>query len=79
MNNAQNAREIAVEMLTELHNGQEPVSESWLVQKGFVIGRRYWSGSLSAIWFCEVGEVKVYGGDGNILKVVALVEERKAA
>ena len=79
MIDAETARQIAVETLRELGSDQEPVSESWLVQKGYVIGRRYWSSTFSAVWFCDADEMKVYGQDGKVMKVVGLTETRKAA
>lgn len=78
MNNAENVREIALEGLKELGK-QEPVSESWLVQNGYVIGRRFRCDDVSAVWFFEADEVKVYSQAGQVVKVMDLTEARKAA
>ena len=79
MIDAETARQIAVKLLRELGSGAEPVLESWLVKKGYIVGRRYWAGSLSAVWFCDADEMKVYDQAGKVLKVVAVTEMRKAA
>lgn len=76
MIDAETARQIAVEKLKELGGDQGPVLESWLIKNGFIVGRRYWCGSLSVVWFVESGEVMEYDQGG---KVVAPTEMRKAA
>jgi len=79
MNDALSARQIAVETLQELGDGQEPVSESWLVKDGYVIGRRFQSSAASAVWLFDYDQVKVYTGDRKLLKVVNITSARKAA
>ena len=78
MNNAETAREIALEALKEL-GGQEPISESWLVQNSYVIGRRFCCEEVSAVWLFETDEVKIYDQTGKVVRVVALTETKKAA
>jgi hypothetical protein len=45
--------------------------ESILVRDGQYCGRRFLRDSLQAVWFVEENELKFYGKDGAMLKVVA--------
>lgn len=45
--------------------------ESILVRDGQYCGRRFLLDSLQAVWFLEENELKFYGKDGAVLKVLA--------
>lgn len=79
MIDAETARKIAVEKLRELGGDQGPVLESWLIKDGYIVGRRFWAGTMSVVWLIETGEVTVCGQGGKVLKIVAVNEMKKAA
>ena len=47
------------------------VGETILVQNGYYCGRRFTCNELHAVWFVEEGELKFYGEDGTVFKVIA--------
>jgi len=59
------------------------VHEAMLIRNGFFCGRRFETDGFQAIWFVEENEIKIYGRDGAIAKVLALdptqIERRAAA
>jgi len=72
MSNVESARQLAVAILSQLGDSQEPLSEARFVQNGYVIGRRFWCGNGTIEWFFESDEMKVYDPTGKFLKVVGV-------
>ena len=61
-----------------------PPRETILVRNGFYCGYRFDQGDFRAVWFVEEDQVKFYGPEGSMRKVVVLGEaateqRRKAA
>ncbi len=51
--------------------------ESLLIRSGFFCGRRFEMDGLSAIWFVEENELKVYGRDGQLLQTDGYSDEQR--
>jgi len=74
---------LQVRQILEQHGaapGSE-ICESLLIRSGFFCGRRFEMDGLSAVWFVEEGELKIYDRDGKTLcaEDAAVLEPRKAA
>ena len=48
------------------------MQETALIRDGHYCGHKFLSGKLSAVWFFEESEVKVYGPDRKLLWVESL-------
>ena len=57
----------------------EEAEETILIRNGFYCGRRFETGSASAIWFCEENQLKFYGEQGTVLLVIQQVDQQFAA
>jgi len=44
----------------------EDLTETILIRNGCYCGRRFEHGGLSAVWFIEEGEIKVFGQEGQL-------------
>ena len=54
--------------------------ESLLIRDGFFCGRRFEMDGLSAIWFVEEDELKVYDRDGTVIVADGIEQiQRRAA
>jgi hypothetical protein len=49
---------------------QELTRETFLIREGHYCGHRYESDELSAVWFLEEDEIKVFGENGGLLLVL---------
>ena len=49
---------------------QELTRETLLIREGHYCGHRYESDELSAVWFLEEDEIKVFGENGGLLLVL---------
>ena len=49
---------------------QELTRETFLIREGHYCGHRYESDELSAVWFLEEDEIKVFGENGTLLLVL---------
>lgn len=56
-----------------------PTSESVLVCDGFLVGRKYLRDGIRIVWFFDAAELKVWGPEGNLLRVIDLTASRAAA
>jgi hypothetical protein len=57
-----------------------PLREAAIIRAGHYCGHRFMSGRLSAVWFFEEDEVKIYGDDGHLIDVKHVYQKlRKAA
>ena len=58
-----------------------PLREAALIRDGQYCGHRFSSGELTAVWFFEENQVKIFDHDRHLLKVSALAVEqyRRAA
>lgn len=72
-----------VRQLVAEHGGdsQSEMAESLLIRGGHFCGRRFELDGMSAVWFVEENELKVYDRQGELLAAVdaSSVEQRKAA
>lgn len=48
----------------------ENLQETILIRDGFYCGRRFRAESVHAIWFLEENQLKFFGADGRVVKVV---------
>ena len=53
-----------------------PTGESLLTLAGYYVGREFRFASVRAVWTASQGQIKFYDGDGEVLRVVALDEQR---
>jgi len=44
--------------------------ETILIRDGNYCGRRFETDSAAAVWFVEEGEIKFYGTDGAVIRVI---------
>ena len=56
-----------------------PMTESMLVRDGFLVGRRFQRNGIRIVWFFDAAEIKVWGADGKLLRVVPLTSVRAMA
>ncbi len=58
-----------------------PLREAALIRDGHYCGHRFTSRELSAVWFFEEDEVKIYGSDRQLIQVVSTTVDvqRRAA
>lgn len=54
------------------------VEETILIRNGFYCGRRFAVAAAHAIWFCEENQLKFYGEQGKILRVIQQVDQQMA-
>jgi len=59
---------VALYAIKELGIDQAPVHATWLIQDGFVTGRRFDCGDIKAVWLFDESELKVWDRDGKPLK-----------
>lgn len=51
------------------------IDETVLIREGVYCGHRFSSGNLSAVWFFEEDQVKVYGANRQLLYVESLDDD----
>ena len=58
-----------------------PLREAALIRNGQYCGHRFTSRELSAVWFFEEDQVKIYGSDRQLIQVVSTTVDvqRRAA
>ena len=73
-------RQAAVSAL-RAHGAAEPVAETILLRKLCVVGRKFSSGEMKAIWFFGTDAIEVIDGDGTVIErlPVEMPEEEKMA
>jgi hypothetical protein len=54
-----------------------PTGESLLTLAGYYVGREFKFTGVRAVWTASQGNIKFYGDDGEVLRVVALDEQRQ--
>ena len=55
-----------------------PTGESLLTLGGYYVGREFKFAGIRAVWTASQGQIKFYGDDGGVLRVVALDEPKQA-
>lgn len=55
------------------------ISENILIRDETYCGRRFQCGQLQAIWFVEEDEIKIYGGNGAVVRVMSASEALSSA
>ncbi len=55
-----------------------PTGESLLTLAGYYVGREFKFAGVRAVWTASQGQIKFYGDDGEMLRVVALDEPKQA-
>ena len=71
--------ELLAATLEELGIDQAPIYATWLIQGGFVVGRRFDCGDIKAVWLFDECELKVWDQDGKPQKVSAQATTMKKA
>ena len=51
--------------------GDKIVRETMLIREEFYVGRRFYAGSHSAVWFIEEDELKIFGPENELLSVLS--------
>lgn len=65
-------RRVIRETFAELGSATDaPPREALLIRDGNYCGHRFRHDSLEAVWFIEENQVKFYGRDGRVVKVVS--------
>jgi hypothetical protein len=61
--------------------GTEPLGETLLTLAGYYVGREFRFNGVRAVWIASQGQIKFYGDDGQLLRVVDLgqVDGKRAA
>lgn len=54
----------------------EEMRESILIRDGYYCGRRFLCGSLSAVWFAEEDQIKLFDQDGQLIESLAIEDFR---
>jgi hypothetical protein len=59
----------------------QPLGESLLTLAGYYVGREFRFSGGRAIWIASQGQIKFYGDDGQVLRVVDVgqAEDKRAA
>jgi hypothetical protein len=52
--------------------------ETLLTLAGYYVGREFKFAGIRAVWTASQGQIKFYGDDGGVLRVVALDEPKQA-
>jgi len=55
------------------------ISENILIRDEMYCGRRFQCGELEAIWFVEEDEIKIYGGNGMVVRVMSATDALSCA
>ena len=55
-----------------------PTGELLLTLAGYYVGREFRFAGVRAVWTASQGQIKFYGDDGGVLRVVALDEPKQA-
>ena len=55
-----------------------PTGETLLTLAGYYVGREVRFADVRAVWMASEGHIKIYGDDGEVLRVVALDEPKQA-
>jgi hypothetical protein len=58
-------------------SGPRPTGESFLTLAGYYVGREFKFAGVRAVWTASQAHNKFYGDDGEVLRVVALDEQRR--
>ena len=75
-------RDLVRRTLEELGiSNAQPTGESLLTLDGYYVGREFKFAGARAVWLVSQGEIKFFGDDGAVLRVVEVGEklQRKAA
>ncbi|MCE9553980.1 MAG: hypothetical protein K8T91_11475 [Planctomycetes bacterium] len=56
-----------------------PMAESVLVRDGFLVGRRFQREGIRIVWFFDAAELKVWGADNKLVKVLSLTPQHRQA
>lgn len=56
----------------------EEIRESILIRDGYYCGRRFIYGALSAVWFAEEDQIKLYDQDGQLSESLAIEAFRES-
>ena len=76
----QSCHDTVQSLFTELKaDPTAPITESFLVRDGFLVGRRYQRDGIRIVWFFDAAELKVWSADGRLLKVLPLTEPSRQA
>ena len=80
MRNSQPVNETVLAVFDELGaDPTRPISESQLVRDGYLVGRRFQRDGIRIVWFFDAAELKVWGPDDKLLKVLSLTEQHRQA
>ena len=77
----QRTRQHVKSLFAEMNSPSSGLSETVLIRDGHYCGHRFSNSDLSAVWFFEEEEIKVYDERRQLIRVESLSEEplRRAA
>lgn len=77
----QRARAYVESLFAQLGVEEQPYYETILIRDGHYCGHRFACGDVSAVWFCEEDQVKLYDADRQLIRVANVADEeiRRAA
>jgi len=55
---------------------QSELEETILIRDGYYCGRRFATAGAHAIWFCEENQLKFYGENGTVMRVIQDLDRR---
>ena len=70
----QRAREFVASAFAEL-NVRSDINETALIRDGVYCGQRFVAGGLSAVWFFEENQVKIYDDQQGLVRVERLEQD----
>ena len=65
----QRTRQHVQHIFAEMVDDDTPLSETALIRDGFYCGHRFSNCHLSAVWFFEEDEIKIYDAERKLLRV----------
>jgi hypothetical protein len=64
-------RNLVAQTFTQLGvDGRDELRETILIRDGNYCGRRFEAEGGAAVWFVEEGQIKFYGTDGSVIRVI---------
>ncbi len=70
-NRPRDIRVLVEQQFAEIRPGSNGIEhEALLIRDGIYCGHRYQKSDLTAVWFFEENQIKVYGAEGGVLRVI---------
>jgi len=68
----QKVRDLVRQILADITSKIPDLSETFLIRDGHYCGYRFRDATMSAVWFAEEAEIKIYDEGGKTIRVVDL-------